>query len=221
MFTPNVDHVVSAEDDALFNAAYGRCDLRLADGMPLIWASKLMGQPLPEKVSGSDLFEPLMRRAAERGWRVYLLGGRDGVLERAAQRLRDELGVNVVGAQSPWIRNPTDAHEITPIVNEIAAAKPDLLIVALGAPKQELFIDTAREQLKGTVSIGLGATLDFYAGAVRRAPRWLSDHGFEWAYRLFKEPRRMWRRYLVRDPRFALIVARELRRGPPAMALPG
>ena len=207
VFTPNVDHIVMAEEHAAFRLAYANADLRLADGKPLLWASRLLGEPLPEKVSGSDLVLPLMDRAAARSWRVYLLGAKPGVGDKAARILRGR-GVNVVGVDAPMLVDPTSAAERAPVVERVRRAEPDLVVVGFGAPKQELFIDAARAELGRAVALGLGACIDFVAGEVPRAPRWMSEHGLEWLYRLCREPRRLWRRYLLRDPRFALIVWR-------------
>ena len=208
VFTPNVDHVVLAGEHETFRRSYARASLCVADGMPLVWAARLLGNPVPEKVSGSDIVPSLMERAALRGYRVYLLGGAPGSAEEAARVLRQR-GVTIAGVDAPGLRDPLDTVERRPIVERIRQAAPDLVLVAFGAPKQELFIDAVRSEL-GTVFIGVGGTLEFIAGKVPRAPRWMSRHGLEWLYRLAREPRRLWRRYLVRDPRFASIVARML-----------
>jgi N-acetylglucosaminyldiphosphoundecaprenol N-acetyl-beta-D-mannosaminyltransferase len=211
--TPNVDHVVIADRGDDFCAAYAGADLSLADGQPIVWVSRLLGAPLPEKVSGSDLLLPLMRRAADRRWRVFLCGAAPGVADAAAERLRCELGVDVVGTAAPYVR--VAAGEPDPEGDAAAAAirgsRADLVLVAFGAPKQELWMHARRTELAPTVLLGIGASLDFVAGRVRRAPRWVSNAGLEWLWRLAREPRRLWRRYLVEDPRFAAIVWRELR----------
>jgi N-acetylglucosaminyldiphosphoundecaprenol N-acetyl-beta-D-mannosaminyltransferase len=210
VFTPNVDHVVLAEEDAAFRASYARASLRLADGMPVVWASRVLGQAVPEKVSGSDLIGPVMERAAKKGWRVYLLGASAEVAAKAAAVLRAR-GVDVVGTDSPMVRDPRDASERQPIVEKVRRARAHVVLVAFGAPKQELFIDAARPETGGAVLLGIGASLDFVAGAVPRAPRWMSSHGLEWLYRLLREPRRLWRRYLLRDPKFLRILWRTYR----------
>ena len=215
VFTPNVDHVVLAETDDAFCEAYRAASLRLADGMPLVWASRLLGLPLPEKVSGSDLVWPLMQRAAVRGWRVYLCGGGPGVAEAAAQHLEYALGVTLCGVDAPWVSDPADPRAFEPIARRIVAAKADLALFAFGAPKQELLIHRCRAELGSTVALGIGAALDFIAGTVRRAPRWMSRCGLEWLYRLSREPRRLWRRYLLRDPKFLAIALRSWWRRPP------
>ena len=220
VFTPNVDHVVLAEDDHAFRQSYRNASLRLADGMPLLWASRLFGERVPEKVSGSDLILPLMKRAAQRGWRVFLLGAAPGVGERAAQVLRTQLGVHVVGVAAPMLTGAGSAAQRADLVEQIRRASPQLVVVGFGAPKQELFIDAVREGLGPAVALGLGACIDFLAGTVPRAPPWMARNGLEWLYRLCREPRRLWRRYLLRDPRFARIVWRGFWERRTARALP-
>jgi N-acetylglucosaminyldiphosphoundecaprenol N-acetyl-beta-D-mannosaminyltransferase len=210
VFTPNVDHVVKVDDNLSFREAYAAASLSLADGQPLVWTSRLLGAPLPAKISGSDLVLPLMERAAARGWAVYLLGGGEGVAEKTAQVLRKRLGVNVVGCEGPRISLEPNPAEDGPLMERIRSANPELLLVALGAPKQELWLHRASPRIRPTVGIGVGAALDFVAGA-RRAPRWMSRAGLEWFFRLVQEPRRLGRRYLVNDPRFLLILYRTLR----------
>lgn len=212
VFTPNVDHVVQAEHDPRFRAAYAAVSLSLVDGMPLMWASRWLKTPLPEKISGSDFVLPLMHRAAERGHRVYFLGGAPGAAELAKQKLLERLPtLKIVGIDDARIDVNGSPDVQRPILDRISAAQPDLLLVALGAPKQEIWSHEHRSALSGTVVIGVGASLDFIAGTVRRAPRWLSNLGLEWLYRLGQEPRRLAKRYLWRDPQFFKIVARQMR----------
>jgi N-acetylglucosaminyldiphosphoundecaprenol N-acetyl-beta-D-mannosaminyltransferase len=211
VFTPNVDHVVKAERDAAFREAYARADLCLPDGMPLIWASRLMGTSLPEKVSGSDLVLPLMRLAAERRWRVYIVGGAPGVADEAGERLRNELGVRIVGTDAPAVGLDGAAEDSEQALERLCGARADLVLVAFGAPKQELWIDRFSDRIAPAVAIGVGASLDFLTGRVRRAPAWMSHAGLEWLFRLAHEPRRLGRRYLVEDPAFIVIVARSRR----------
>ena len=212
VFTPNVDHVVIAETDARLRAAYARVSLSLADGMPVVWASRLFGPRLPEKVSGSDLVLPLMRLAAARQWRVYLAGGADGVAGRAAEALQRQIPhLGVVGTEGPRIDMDAPASGREDVLARIREARPDLVLVAFGSPKQELWIDETRDALRPAVLVAVGAGLDFAAGVIRRAPSWVSAAGLEWLYRLVREPRRLWRRYLLRDPRFVLVVWRMLR----------
>ena len=210
VFTPNVDHVVVADRHPEFRAAYARADLSLVDGQPVVWAARLLGEPQPAKISGSDLMLPLLELAARRKLRVYLVGGPPGAGEEAAAKMRRELGVNVVGVESPLIpqaASPLDQE----LAARICAARPHLLLVFLGAPKGELFIDRLRDQIAPAVAVQLGAGLDFYVGRVSRAPRWMQRSGLEWLYRLFREPRRLARRYLLDDPKFVAILWRTWR----------
>jgi N-acetylglucosaminyldiphosphoundecaprenol N-acetyl-beta-D-mannosaminyltransferase len=211
VFTPNVDHVAKSEQNVEFREAYSRADLCLADGMPILWASRLLGAPLPEKVSGSDLVVPLARIAAERRWRIYLLGGAPGVAAEAGDRMARDLGACVVGTDSPPVRADGSIDHPEETLERLRAARPHLLLVALGAPKQELWIDRFRNDIAPTVAIAIGGSLDFIAGRVRRSPAWMSRVGLEWLFRLAQEPRRMWRRYLVEDLKFVAILARTWR----------
>jgi N-acetylglucosaminyldiphosphoundecaprenol N-acetyl-beta-D-mannosaminyltransferase len=213
VFTPNVDHVVMASEDDRFRGAYADVDLSLADGMPVVWASRALGAPLPERVAGSDLCAPLMQRAAEKGWRVYLLGGGRGSVRRAASRLRAAYpDLRIVGTASPRIDMTEPELERRAIVDAIRAVAPDLVLVGLGAPKQELWIHESAAALAPAVLLGVGASIDFLAGNAHRAPGWMSAAGLEWLYRLAREPGRLWRRYLLRDPRFLGILLSQIAR---------
>jgi N-acetylglucosaminyldiphosphoundecaprenol N-acetyl-beta-D-mannosaminyltransferase len=210
--TPNIDHVVLADDNTAFRDSYTNASLSLVDGQPLVWASRMLGMQLPEKISGADIILPLMERAADRKWRVYLMGAGEGVAEKAADELRRRYGTNVVGCDSPRVSVDPDAKENAAPLEKIRAAKPDIVLVALGAPKQEIWMHRCLPQYAPAVALGIGAGLDFIAGTVKRAPEWVSKAGMEWAYRLSREPRRLWRRYLVNDPKFLLILARTMQR---------
>lgn len=210
--TPNVDHIVLLEEDARVRDAYASASLVLADGMPIVWASHLLGTPIREKISGSDLIRPLLLRAAEARWRVYLVGGGAGVAERAAEQMKREApGLNIVGIDARAVDLDRDPRSHDELVAGVVEARPDLVMLALGSPKQEIVMHRIADAVRPAVCIGIGAGLDFLTGAVTRAPRWVSAAGFEWLYRLGQEPRRLWRRYLLRDPRFAWILLRQLR----------
>jgi len=210
VFTPNIDHIVLAEEDSDFRDAYARTSLSLVDGMPVLWASKILRRPVPEKVSGSDLVKPLLRRAAEEKLRVYFLGGEPGSAEEAAKRLRvDFPELQIVGTDAPRIdRN----GRLEAIAKRIRDARAEIVLVALGAPKQEIVSDRLAQDVTPAVLVGVGAAIDFLAGRQKRAPEWMSRAGLEWFYRLARDPKRMWRRYLVRDPKFLLVLFRELAR---------
>lgn len=210
--TPNIDHVVLADDNGAFRESYRHAALSLVDGQPLVWASRMLGEQLPEKISGADLILPLMERAAQKNWRVYFMGAGPGVAQKAADEVHKRYGTNVVGCDAPKVSVDPAAEENAQAVEKIAAAKPDIVLVALGAPKQEIWMHRCAAQYAPAVAFGIGAGLDFIAGTVKRAPKWMSSSGLEWAYRLSREPKRMWRRYLVNDPKFLLILARTMTR---------
>jgi N-acetylglucosaminyldiphosphoundecaprenol N-acetyl-beta-D-mannosaminyltransferase len=212
VFTPNVDHVMIAHEDARMREAYARVDLSVPDGMPLVWASRLLKAPLPERVAGSDLVPALLERAAERGWSVYFLGGAPGAAQLAAELLVKRLPrLRIVGVDAPRFDPAAPRESQAEVVARIRDARPDLVFVAFGAPKQEIWIHRYRDELRPSVMLGVGASLDFLAGKVPRAPRWIARSGLEWLYRLSREPKRLWHRYLVRDPKFIWVVGRALR----------
>lgn len=211
VFTPNVDHIMIADENPRMKEAYARANLSLADGMPVLWASRLLGEPLPEKVSGSDFVPLLLERAAEHGWRVYFLGGAPGVAELARDKLLERLpSLQVVGIDVSRIGADDPPEQWRPLVERIRATRPHLVFVALGAPKQEIWIHAVREELRPAVLLAVGGSLDFVAGTIPRAPQWMSRSGLEWLFRLSREPKRLWRRYLVRDPKFAVLLGRAL-----------
>lgn len=211
VFTPNVDHIVMAERNERFRIAYDASSLSLVDGTPVLWASRLLRTPLPAKVSGADLVMPLMQRAAERGHRVYFLGGAPGVAELARDRLIATLPrIQIVGIDAARIDVSPNAALLDAVTERVQKAKPDIVLVALGAPKQEIWSHPRVSLLKPAVLIGVGASLDFVAGLQKRAPRWMSSAGVEWMYRLAQEPRRLAGRYLLRDPQFCWILLRQL-----------
>ena len=198
--TPNVDHIVQLERGGELREVYEHADLILTDGKPLIWISKWYGTPIKEKISGSDLFPRLCSMAAKRGYRMYFLGAAEGVAATAAKNLSRRFpGLQVVGTYSPPFGFEKDEAELEKIKEKIKSAKPHILIVGLGCPKQELFILHHKDELGVPVSLGLGASLDFEAGNIKRAPRWMADHGLEWLFRITQDPKRMAKRYLVDD----------------------
>lgn len=188
--TANVDFLVHAIDNPPYREVLNRCDLVVADGMPVVMAARLLGTPLRERVTGSDLI-PLL---AKTGYRIFLLGAKPEVSQMAANRL-EELGGNVVGRISP-VAGPIENFDDEGILAELEATKPDILLVALGSPKQEMWLHRNRNRLKVPVCIGIGGGLDFLAGTLSRAPVWMRESGLEWVYRIYAEPHRLARRYL-------------------------
>jgi N-acetylglucosaminyldiphosphoundecaprenol N-acetyl-beta-D-mannosaminyltransferase len=209
--TPNVDHAVLFQHHAGLREAYRDASLVLADGAPIVLASRLLGRQLPERVAGSDLVPKLFVAAADR-LRVYLLGAAPGVAESAAARIeRQWPGVRVVGTYSPPLGFERDVAENARILAAVASAEPDLLIIGFGAPKQELWVHRHRHQLQAKVAVCAGATIDFLAGNKRRSPPWMRRVGLEWLHRVWTEPRRLAARYARDAWEFPQLVWREWR----------
>ncbi|MBI4498927.1 MAG: WecB/TagA/CpsF family glycosyltransferase [Chloroflexi bacterium] len=205
--TVNPEFIIQAQEHPAFREVLRRADLALADGVGLVWAGWLLGAPLPARLPGVDLVETLAALAAERGYRVFLLGAREGIAARAAQVLRGRFpALQVVGVHSG---SPAPAEE-DEIVERIRAARPHLLFVAYGAPQQDLWIARHLARLEVPVAMGVGGAFNYIAGGARRAPRWMRRLGLEWLHRLVREPWR-WRR-MLRLPRFAALVLREAAR---------
>lgn len=219
--TPNVDHVVMYQENARLRAAYDDAALILADGAPLIAAARLLRRPLPERVAGSDLVPALfdvasadVQDSSEHALSVFLLGAASGVAERAAERIHARWrGVRVVDVYSPPMGFEHDAAECRRIAARINAAAPDVLLIGLGAPKQELWIAESAPALRTRVALCIGATIDFLADEKRRAPLWMQRFGIEWLHRLISEPRRLARRYLRDALIFPRLLWREFLRG--------
>ncbi|MGI9146813.1 MAG: WecB/TagA/CpsF family glycosyltransferase [Chloroflexota bacterium] len=197
--TVNLDFLSIAERNHEFRATLNAADLAVADGMPLVWLSRLRGQPLPERVAGVELVIASCRLAAELDRSVFLLGAGPGVAEAAGRRLQSlQPGLRVAGAYSPPI-GPLQREENQRIVDMVRLSGADFLFVALGAPRQDVWIREHQAQLQMPIAMGVGCVLDLLAGAVSRAPLWMQRAGLEWAFRLSREPQRLWRRYLVND----------------------
>jgi N-acetylglucosaminyldiphosphoundecaprenol N-acetyl-beta-D-mannosaminyltransferase len=211
ILTPNVDHVCDFQKNALFREAYQHGFLVLADGTPILWASRLLGAPIREKISGSDLVFWLSEYAARKGYRLFLFGAAPGVAQEAAGVLQDRYpGLNVVGAYSPPIGFERDPQANAEALRIIRDAKPDICYVALGAPKQDIWSYRHHLDTGVPVHIGVGGSLDFVTGRVRRAPQWMQRAGMEWTWRLLQEPKRLAKRYLVKDMQFLPLLARAM-----------
>jgi N-acetylglucosaminyldiphosphoundecaprenol N-acetyl-beta-D-mannosaminyltransferase len=208
--TPNAHHVVLLQRDALLREIYEHAFLAVADGVPLVWAADLLGTQLPGRVNGTDLFEALCARASQEGLRVFLLGGREGAAKEAAARMTARHpSLNVCGIHCPPMNFEKNEAQSQEVLQAIASARPHLLFVGLGAPKQEYWMYRNCRQLGVPVSLGIGVSFEFVAGLVPRAPRWMQRAGLEWLHRLGSEPGRLWKRYLVGNAKFCVLVARQ------------
>ncbi|MCM3553574.1 WecB/TagA/CpsF family glycosyltransferase [Janibacter melonis] len=202
----NAAKVVSMRRDARLRESLLGCDLLVADGQAVVWASRALGRPLPERVAGIDLFTSLLEVASERRLRVYLLGATAEVLAGVEQVLATRYpGAVLAGSHDGYFAPEQDDE----VAREIGRARADLLFVAMPSPRKETFVDAHRDVLAVPVLHGVGGSFDVVSGRTRRAPGWMQRAGLEWAYRLLQEPRRMWRRYLVTNTLFVLLLLRE------------
>lgn len=194
--TPNMDHIVLLEEDELFKIVYDNASLVLTDGTPLLWIANYLGTPIKEKISGSDFFPELCALAAKRKYSIFILGAAEGIAAKAAENLQKKYpGLLIAGTYSPPIGFEKDAVEVFKIKEQINDTHTDILAVALGSPKGEKFIFDIRKDICASLSISIGATIDFEAGNVKRAPKWVSDLGFEWLFRITQDPKRLFKRY--------------------------
>jgi len=212
VFSANVDMIVKASRDPAFAGELNAADLLLADGTPVLWMARGLGHPLPQKISGSDLVPHLAARAAVTGYSLFLLGSTPAAAGAAAERLqRENPGLRIAGVYSPPMGFERDSGERERIRSLLRSASPDVVLVGLGAPKQERWILAEREAVSAAVMIAVGGTFDLLAGEKRRAPGLVQRIGLEWMWRLAQEPLRLGRRYLVEDPAVLVLYARALR----------
>lgn len=208
VLTPNLDHLARARVDPELRAAYERAFLSLADGVPLVAVSRLLGLSLREKVSGSDLFEPLMVRCAQDGLPVFVVGASPAVCEAAFARLRAaHPAIRLVGFDTSLFDLDARPEQAAAALRRARDAGARIVLACV-PPAKQLMLHRFEDEYRPAVGIGAGSTLAFYAGAVRRAPRFVSRIGLEWLYRLCQEPRRLWRRYLLEDPKALPVLAR-------------
>lgn len=213
--TVNADFVVNSLNDPELRRILQEASMATADGMPLVWASRLLGGPIPGRVTGADLVPALSERAAQKGYSLFFLGARPGIAAKAAELLQKRYpGLRVAGVLSPPVKPLLEMDQS--ILETIQAAKPDILFVAFGNPKQEKWIRMYANQLHVPIAIGIGGTLDMLVGITKRAPRWMQQAGLEWAYRMVQEPGRLMRRYLHDFRYFGIFFVRQwwaMRRG--------
>jgi N-acetylglucosaminyldiphosphoundecaprenol N-acetyl-beta-D-mannosaminyltransferase len=205
VITPNLDILRRTVRDAEFRRMYDLATLRLADGMPLVWASKLKRTPLPERAAGSDLIFALAAKAAAQGASIFLLGGNPGAAEKCAAVLCEKHeGLRIAGIECPSPGFERDSVQMERLLARVREASPDIVFVALGSPKQEKLIEILRQHLPRAWFLGIGITFSFVAGEVKRAPMWMRKSGLEWLHRMLQEPRRLVKRYLIDGLPFAM-----------------
>jgi N-acetylglucosaminyldiphosphoundecaprenol N-acetyl-beta-D-mannosaminyltransferase len=207
VFCPNVALLVWARKDEELRRVYQTCDLLPVDGMGIYYASRLLGDPLPEMVSAVLLFFRLIERAAANGYKLYLFGSRQEILEKAIQNLKQQYPtLNIVGYRNGYFT----ANDEPQIVQEIAQARPDILFVGMSSPLKERFVERNLQRMGVPVCLGVGGSFDIAAGVYKLEPRWMSKAGLAWFYRLIQEPRRMWKRYLTTNTVFVGLVFKAL-----------
>ncbi len=199
--TVNIRFLSMALRDQQFAEIINGADLAVTDGMPLIWLTRLLKTPVPQRITGCDLIYSFSRLAAEKGYSIFILGGQPGVAEEAARRLcQMNPGLKVAGTHHGYFT----AAEEPGVVELVRQSRPQFLFVALGSPKQDFWVHRWKKELAVPVSIGIGGTLDVVTGRLKRAPVWMQRASLEWFYRLKQEPRRLWRRYILEDVPTAL-----------------
>lgn len=209
--TCNVDHIMKVQKDSSFKKVYDQADVVVADGVPVIWASKLLKKPLIEKISGSDILIRLGNFLEEKQYKLFFLGAAEGVVEEAVINIKKKFpNIQIVGTYSPSYGFERKQQENDHILNLIKLSQPDILLVGVGTPKQEKWIQNNYQKYNVPISIGVGATFDFLAGNVKRAPVFMQKTGLEWFWRLIQEPRRLWKRYLIDDSQFILLILKEI-----------
>jgi N-acetylglucosaminyldiphosphoundecaprenol N-acetyl-beta-D-mannosaminyltransferase len=204
----NVDKLVKASRSPALRRIINACALVNVDGMPVVWAARLLGTPLKERVAGIDLFDALMQRAAQSGWRVFLLGAREEVVAGVATHYTKQLpSLTICGWRNGYWQGPQEEAQVAA---QVRASRADLLFVAISSPQKEQFLDRQQEAMQVPFAMGVGGSFDVVVGKVKRAPRWMQRAGLEWFYRFLQEPRRMFRRYFLEDTVFFWLLLKEL-----------
>ncbi|MEO0119384.1 MAG: WecB/TagA/CpsF family glycosyltransferase [candidate division WOR-3 bacterium] len=208
--TPNADHIVKLQRDKEFKRAYESAFLVLPDGISLLVASKLLGTPLKGRCAGADLIERIFDIANDLGKSIFILGGTKGSEKIAMEKIKSFFPNVKVAAYSPPFGFEKNPKETSEIINKINSLKTDILIVCVGAPKSEKWLYNNFDKLNIKIAFSLGAALDYFAGTIKRAPKWMQKIGLEWFWRLIQEPKRLWKRYLIGNTIFVFLVLREL-----------
>ncbi len=216
VFTPNVDHLMKLQHDPAFVAAYQQADYRVCDSQVLLYAAKFLGDPIKAKISGSDLFPQFCAYHAKNdAIKIFLLGGAEGIAAQARDRINQRTGREIiVAAHSPSFGFEKNPRECLELVQMIRRSSANVLVVGVGAPKQEIWITKHRHLLSNIdIFLAVGAAIDFEAGNKPRSPEWMSKLGIEWIHRLASEPQRLWKRYLIEDmPFFVLLFKQKMRK---------
>ena len=202
----NAVKVVNAQKDPKLMDSIVSCDIINADGQGIIWASQLLNKPLPERVAGIDLMENLVESAAQKKYRIFFLGAKEEILQKVIQTYTEKYGNEIIAGYNNGYFKPEEEGKIA---KKIADSHADILFVAMGSPKKEIFLNTYKGLIKTPFIMGVGGSFDVVAGLVKRAPKWMQNNGLEWFYRTLQEPKRMWKRYLFGNTLFLYLVLKE------------
>ncbi len=202
----NAAKVVNAQKDLALKESIVNCDIINADGQSIVWASKILSRPLPERVPGIDLMEELIKLASKKKYKIFFLGAKEAIVKKVVEKYADLYGEDIIAG---YRNGYYDAADEKNIARQIAESKANILFVAITSPKKEIFLNSYKDIIKTPFIMGVGGSFDVVAGFVKRAPLWMQNAGLEWLYRTMQEPGRMWKRYLVGNSKFIYLIFRE------------
>jgi N-acetylglucosaminyldiphosphoundecaprenol N-acetyl-beta-D-mannosaminyltransferase len=199
----NAAKMVNAQKDLTLRESIVNCDIINADGQAVVWASKILNQPLPERVAGIDLMEHLVKLSSNKNYKIYFLGAKEEVVKRVVDKYSLAYGKKIIAG---YRNGYFSKEEELVIANEIAQCKPDILFVAISSPNKEIFLNKYKDLIRAPFIMGVGGSFDVVSGLVKRAPEWMQKSGLEWLYRVYQEPGRMWKRYLITNSKFIILL---------------
>lgn len=202
----NAAKMVNAQKNLELKESIIHCDIINADGQAVVWASKILKKPLPERVAGIDLMEELVKLSAKKKYTIYFLGAKENVVKTVVDKYSETFGNKIIAGYRNGYFSKEEEIEIA---EEISDKKPDILFVAITSPKKEIFLNTYKDLIKVPFIMGVGGSFDVVSGMVKRAPKWMQKSGLEWLYRVYQEPKRMWKRYLITNSKFIGLLAKE------------
>lgn len=202
----NAAKLVNAQTDPELKSSIENCDIINADGQAIVWASAFLKKALPERVAGIDLMESLVELSSKRGYKIFLLGAKKEIVEKVASIYSRKYGKEIIAGYRDGYFSK---DEETEVANEISKSNADILFVAMTSPKKEIFLNTYKKEINIPFIMGVGGSFDVISGLIKRAPVWMQKFGLEWLYRVIQEPRRMWKRYLIGNTKFILLILKE------------
>jgi N-acetylglucosaminyldiphosphoundecaprenol N-acetyl-beta-D-mannosaminyltransferase len=202
----NAYKIVSAQTDNKLKESIINCDIINADGQAVVWASRILKNPLPERVAGIDLMDNLVLLASKKKYKVFFLGAKENIVKKVIEKYSTVYGSEIIAG---YRNGYYSKEEETIIAQQISNSKPDILFVAISSPKKEIFLNTYKSIINVPFIMGVGGSFDVVSGAVKRAPMWMQKYGLEWLYRFYQEPRRMWKRYLIGNTKFIYLIIKE------------